>query len=241
MDYLGGANVRLPITFMRGSEPLVPDVGSVTYSVYDHTGAVINDQEDIEVITTSTTFRTTITVPAVANAITAPRRFERRLVVVQFEVGGAAEIRNFPYRIIPSLNHSVTPQQVRGFVGVNTHELADEDIDIIAAYITVENRVTQAVLDAALITGTIVELAANELIRMAAVLNTLPGLKQRLAQEEKNGVKSFARPIIKDFAQLAADAQARYDEALGVMVGADGETNLTLVIVTQDIDPITGA
>jgi len=238
LDYVGDTIVRLPVTLIRNGDPLVPNVGTVTYSIFDHSGGAVAGQQDIPVTTTATTFRLTLEIPASVNTIGADKRFERRTVVLSFEAQGAAGTQTTVYRLTPRLNHSVTAAQVRSFLGVADHELLDADIDLAIAYFMVEAQIGQTTLEAALTSGTTNELAANDIIKMTAVLDVLPSLKQRLAQEEQNGVKMFARASIKNFDELRADAERRLNVALETLIIGDG-TDLVLVVVTQDVDPIT--
>lgn len=238
-EFVAGADVRLPITFSKNGDPIVPDVGTVTYTVLDHSLAAIGGLVDVDLTTGPTTYKTTITIPASANTIATGKRFERRVVVVNCEIGGAVNQFRFLYRITPQLLHSVTPSQVRSFLGVNDHELGDEDIDLSDAYFSVEALVGAATLAAALVSGTTDEMAANDLVRMYAAMAVIPSLKQRLAQQEQNGVKMFARPQITNFDELRREAQRRFDLAIGTLATTT-PVELTLVVVTQDADPIIG-
>jgi tellurite resistance protein len=237
-DYVAGADVRLPIIFAKNGDPIIPDVGTVTYSVLDHTLSPIAGLVDVELTTGPTTYKTTITIPASANSIGTGKRFERRTVVLSYEVQGAAETLRVSYRVTPELNHAVTPAQIRGFLGVNEHELVDADIDLSASYFSVEGLIGATTLATALVSGTTDELAANELIRMHAAMAVIPSLKQRLAQQEQNGVKMFARANISNFEELRKEAQRRFEQGLTTL-STTTPVELTLVVVTQDTDPVT--
>lgn len=237
-DYQVGTTVRLPLRFTRGLDPLIPDVGSVTYSLYDHTGnALITDEE---LTTTATTFQTTVEIAAEHNTIAANRRFERRRLVASYTVNGAAEQTVVVYRVIPVMNHMVTPHQIRNFIGLTSVELPDEDIDLAVAYFKIEDLIGAETLETNLVSGTISEISANTAICMQAVLDVIPSLKQRIAEQEKNGTKQFTRGKITDFEQLRQDAEAQLAAALDSLTTGIS-TEQALIVVTQDIDPITGA
>lgn len=240
MDYFNGTDVGINIIFERDGEPFIPDVGSVKYTVYDHTGIPLSGLEDIEVTTTTSTFSVDVVVPANQNTIDPERKFERRTIIVTATTNGQHHRQVVIYRLVPFLNHSVEPHQVRGFIGVQEKELPDEDIDLFSAYLYVEKDFTTERLNEALASGTTQELAANTCIMLKAVLDVLPSVRQRIAQKETNGPIGFDRVTITDFDEVERAAQARYYsakmEALGLI-----ETSFSIVLVTQDADPITGA
>ncbi|CCV12940.1 hypothetical protein [Mesorhizobium sp. STM 4661] len=238
-DYLDGANVTLMVTLVDGGVPVVPTVGSLTYTVRDQEGVAIPALTDVPVTTGPTTFNISVVIPAVNNAVAVGRRFEKRTVTFDFLMNGVSKQQITTYRLTAYLNHSVTPGQIRGFVGVQQHELPDSEIDLMIAFMKVEKEVGLEELGIALASGTTVELAANEMIRMQAVLDVLPSLKQRIAQTETNGLKGFSRPVIRDFSDVERQAQGRYAEALQETTGRTG-VDLPLAALTQDTDPITG-
>lgn len=239
MDFVESTVVRLPFVFSATPEPVIPDVGSVSFSVFDHLGNALLVDEPVT--TGATSFQTLLEIPATYNVVPSLARFTRRFVHVTFTVGGLTTVRSANYRLIPNLPMSATAAEVRGFLGVNPYELEDEDVDLISAYFQVEQVLGEPLLMSALTSGTMSELRANEMIRMRAAISIIPSLRHRVAQSEKNGVKAFSRPTIKSFDDLMAAAHQRYDEALGDLIDTDLADQFTLIVVTQDVDPVTGA
>lgn len=239
MDVIGGTPAALTIPLVIGKQPVVPDVGSVTYTVFDQANAPISGLVDVPYMTTTTTFQLQILIPSIANSIASGRRFERRRVVVSFLALGQEVQITRSYRVVPDLPHSITPQVVRAFIGIEDHELPDADIDILSAYLTVEKAVTESVLTDALQSGTTLEIAANTLISMRAVLDVLPSAKQRMAQSEKNGVKEFSRVDLKELDKLGAEAERRYQTALDEIVVVTA-VNVSLFLTAVGTDAITG-
>jgi len=237
-DFIAGEDIRFPVSFMVGGQPALPDEGTVTYSLRDHEGNPIAALTDVPVVTTPTTHYVELDIPGEHNTLTPGKRFERRIVFVKFKSNGISRGIRDTYRLIPFLNHSVTPAQVRSFLGVNDTELPDEDIDLTEAYFAVEDQLGSDTLSNHLVSGTTQELAANMMIRMRAVLNIIPSLKQRVAQEESSGQKSFLRPVIRDFDALRVEAEKRY-LAASEELSSGQMLSLNLVVVTQDTDPIT--
>lgn len=239
MDVIAGTPTALTIPFIIGTQPVAPDVGSVTYTIKDQLGAPMVGLTDVPYVTTSTTYQMQVLVPSTAHAIDGARRFERRGVVVNFKLGGEEVQLTRTYRIVPAPIHTVTPAEVRAFIGIEDHELPDADIDLLSAFLVVEKDVGATDLATALNSGTTAELSANTLIRMRAVLDVLPSAKQRMAQSEKNGVKEFSRVDLKELDKLERKAAERYQEAYDDVVVVT-ETNISLLLTTTNTDAITG-
>jgi len=240
-EFVAGADAHINVEFGTAAAPVIPDTGTVNFTVLNHAGTTIVDLIEEMVTTDLTSWATNITVPAANNTIENGRSFERRMVLVNYQVGGRRFDKVVSYRLTPRLHHSVTGQEVRSFLGVNEGELGDADLDLFAAYLKVQTELTAPVLEAALISGTVRELAANTMIRMQAVIAIIPSLKTRIAQSETNGPMGFTRAIIRDFAAVQAVATELYLAARDEVTETDSAAaSLTLVLVTQDADPITG-
>lgn len=239
-DAIGGNDFLVVVPFLQGSNPIIPDVGSVFYTLYDHAGAPITGQTNVPVVTTTVSFQVAVTIPGAANLIASPKKFERRSMIVSLLRQGDPLSFTVYYRLVPLLLHGVTPQDVRSFIGVGANELPDEDIDLPAAYYHVEGDIGDLDLPSLLSTGTLAELGARECIKMRAVINIIPSLRQRLAQQESDGILQFRRAKIDDWDTLVTQAWHRYVEARSVATSTALET-LDFVIVTTDSDVITGA
>lgn len=237
MDVFAGTPTALTIPYIIGTQPVSPDAGSVTYTIKDQLGTPMVGLADIAYAGTG--FEMKILVPSTANQISGSRRFERRTVVVNFKVGGEEMQISSTYRIVPEPTYTVTPTDVRAFIGIEDHEMPDEDIDLLSAYLVVEKEITADVLTTALSAGTTDEIAANTLIRMRAVLDVLPSAKQRMAQSETNGVKQFSRVDLKELDKLKIEAERRYQEAVDELV-VQTEVNVSIFLTTAGTDAITG-
>lgn len=240
LDFLSGQDANVPVRYGDEKQPYV-NVSSVTYTVRDHTGLAIPALTNVALNPGPTDFQSIITIPAMYNTIGVGKYFERRTITVTFTYNTRVYTKTVQYRVVPFVPMLVTPESVRDFIGINRNELEDDDIDIFAAYVTTATDFTKAVLDAALVTGTMLEVYANDCIRMQAVLDVLPSLKNRVAQAEKNGIMGFDRPKIEDFSDIERAALDRYWRGRLLLldledVGAD----VTLIVVTQDPDPVTG-
>lgn len=239
MDYLSGTAALVNIEFIQDGEAFVPDVGSVEYTVIDHSGAAIVGLQNIPVATTVDTWKVGILIGALYNSVDPSKKFERRTIVVTYTVDGVYGRTSKQYRIIPFLNHSVTPNDVRAFIGVQEKELPDSDIDLLRAYLYVEEAISPTDIGPVLASGTVQELAANRAITAQAVIDVLPSLRQRIAQEETNGITGFKRLTIKDFAEVEMAALNALNDAILEVLNPVVE-DMTLILTTTDADPITG-
>lgn len=241
-SFLSGKDVNLTFRYGNDQTPVIPTQTTVSYTVLDHSGDSISGLEDVPVTTGPADFQSTITIPAVNNTIDLLKDFERRTVLIEFESNGKSFTQTESYRLLSLPKYTATPADVRSFLGVNEEELPDEDVDMYAAYLLAAEDFTPVVLDAALQSGTINEVYANDCIAMQAVFSVIQSLKNRVAQSEKNGIMGFDRPTIKDFSDLLAAAWMRYNRGRGILLDLIGtEADVTLIVVTQDADPVTGA
>lgn len=239
LDFLTGREARINVKYLDGTNPVIPTVGTATYTVYDSTGTVITGYNALSIATDVTTWQSTIVIPSGVNTIPSPQQFERRIVIVTFQSNGSSYQTRIDYRVIPFVPYTVTAENVRSFVGLEKKELPDSDVDLFVAYLRAKKDIG-ANLDIALENGTLSEVRANEAIAMQAVFELIPSLQQRVAQREENGLIGFDRIKIKDFSAIISAAYTKYydivDELLGITVGA----TYTLITVTQDADPVTG-
>ena len=236
-NFIGGSDVRLVVPLLAGNLPIIPTPGTVTYSVYDHTGTAVPGLVNMAVETDVATFALSLDIPA--TEISQSKSFERRTVVVNLIANGQGHMFTKQYRLTRLLNHSVTPNDVRSFIGINEKELPDESIDLMAAYFHVEEDFAPSILSDLLTTGTTIEIAANEAIRLRAVIELLPSIRQRLTQMESNGVFQFKRAEIGKFEELRSDAWERYQIARATATNR-ALLDVTFVVTTQDTDPLTG-
>lgn len=239
MDIIAGTPTALTIPFVLGTVPVAPDVGSVSYTVKDQSGSSMVGLTDLQYLVTGTVYQMQILIPSSAHQISTSRRFERRSVVVSFKVGGDEAQITRTYRIVPEPIHTVVPSDVRSYIGIEEHEMPDDEIDLLSAFLLVEKDIGVDVLTPALTSGTTAEIAANTLIRMRAVLDVLPSAKQKMAQSEQNGVKQFSRVDLKELDKLKVEAERRYQEALDELV-IPVETAVTYFLTTTNTDAITG-
>lgn len=237
MYKLAGKDVTIWVSFQVNGDPAIPDVGSVTYTLRDHLGVEMTGQTDVPVTTDATTTGVSITLPASANTIT--QSLERRTLVVNWTKGGAPQVIRIPYWLHNWLNHSVTPDQVRSFIGINRDELPDEEIDLVRAYFKVEDLLTKTVLENALSGDPRETQLAEDAILAQAVLDLSPSLKARTAQRLTDGTIGFDRPKIDDFDLVMSRAREMLEAAISELTGSSTDTPIVIFGVRPDA--ITGA
>lgn len=235
--HLAGEDIALQIPLRINGEPIVPDAGSVKLTVRDNAGQVLVDKEPVTMTTAST--EASVIVDAADNALGAGR-FSMRTVIIDFTKTGRPQRTTMSYRLTAWLNTTVTADDVRSFIGIDSGELPDSVIDLVEAYFDVENDVTEAVLTPALAGADEKQVAANRLILARAVLNQIPGLPLRISQNESNGVFSAQRPKI-DLALLEARAEAMYADNSDLVAGRLAVTQDLFIAPAVVPDPITGA
>lgn len=240
MDHQAGQQAVVLVSLMRDNMPMIPVSGTVTYTLLDHTGTPLVGHQAVAVDTTATTTELRLVMPADANVIDPARAFERRTILVNYESQFGPTQVTFRYRLLRTLNFTTSVQDVRNFLGINEHEMADDAIDLAKAYFEVEQDLLPVSLADLLVTGTIVEISAETCICMRAVLNVLPSVRQRIAQSEADGVRSFSRPTVAPLGELEAQAIARYRSARLTALGIEDTVTLAYMLVTNDVDPIIG-
>jgi hypothetical protein len=235
-SYLADTDVHLRVPLRVNGEPVVPDTGSVKFSLRDNTGQVLIASEAVVMATASS--EASITVDASHHHLTT--QFSHRVLEIEFTKSGRPLRVRQTYRIIPWLNLNVTEDDVRNFIGTDRGELPDDAISMTDGYFDVENDLTTPVLEAALASGTRAQTLANRMVVAKVVLNLMPSLPLRLAQSESNGVFSATRAKI-DFDKLAAAAAAQYAEGLDVLQTVIAADQDLIIAPALSPDPLTGA
>jgi hypothetical protein len=240
MDFLAGSDITIPVRFERLGEPTIPTVGSVKYTLRGHDGLPIVGHTDVSVTTTTTTTSINLPLPAAVN--TASLRIEKRHLFITYEVAGATYQMALSYRLVPFLNHTVTKDKVRSqFGGIAKHHLPDDDIDLVRAYLQIEEKVGQSTLDTALASGTVLEITANDAILWQAALDVLPSVQLRIMQKETDGALSFERgDLASSLPMLEESLRQKLLAAVNTISGRTTES-LPLIAFALPTDPITGA
>ena len=235
MDVIAGSAATVRVDFTTSLGALVPDANSVSYQLYGTDGTPIGTSTSV---TTSGDTGVTLTIPGSANAITTPRLFEKRTIVLYLTSGGTPYSFKSSYRLVPFLNYSCTAADVRAVIGADEDELTDEEVDLVSAYFLVQAQLTDPTqLATALASGTRTELLANEAIVGMAVCEMNSGLPPQMAQTRKDGTMSFTRFEIN---WKAVNIQARAMVARGLAaISGVPSVDPTWVSPSYGPDPFT--
>ncbi len=234
LTFEAGKVATLPVSLIHNGQPAIPDAGTAVLSVFGPTGGLLYTED---LVTGPTDHRVLVTVPAAHNEITTS--FSRRILSITAERGGVPFHVSATYRLLPTIEYTVRPADVRGFLGVNESELPDEDVDLAHALLDLEFQTSRAVMSAALTSGEVAELRANEAILYRAAINIIPSLTNRVAQQETDGALSFRRHTRKDFSDLLKVAEGRLSAAM-VVINPRNDPGYSYLLTTTDPDPITG-
>ena len=239
MDVLAGSNASIRFRFERGAEPIIPTAGSVSYTIRDQNGVPLTGYIDLPVILGPADTSVNIPLPAAINMMTL--RVEKRFVVIRWSAQGNDYSSVINYRLVPFLNTTVTHAAVRSQIGgIGKTTLPDDEIDIIRAYLQIEDKLGQPVLEDALSSGGLTEITANDAIRLQAAMDVLPSVKLRVLQKETDGPLSYERadlgPLLD---QLEVDIRQNLLAAINTLSGR-AEDSFTLLLLTSPTDPITG-
>jgi hypothetical protein len=217
---------------------MVPDANSVSWSLYANDGALVSGPTSIATSPTDT--GVTIPIGAGNQTIGAGKRFEKRQVIVTWTTGGQGHTWRTFYRVLPITNYSVSKDDVRSLLGLNADELLDEEIDLFAAFLTIEDDISQATLASALSSGTLKETSANLLIEVTAAIAVIPSLRLRTPMTVGDGGKSWQRfRTVPDWDAIAEELSARR-ASLAASVTGTLTAGVPLAIFTQPTDVITG-
>lgn len=235
INQLAGQSCSIAVDFIVDGDFAVPDTGTVTYTVRDHSGSPVSGQTSVPVTTDGTTTRINVTIPQAVNEIT--RTIEKRSLIVQYQVVGVPYQIVTHYRLSVWLNHTVTATDVRFYLGVKPHELPDEAIDLVSAYFDVNSEVED--LSEAL-TGDMAEsLAANDAILYRAAIKVIPSLQLAANMSEQVDLNVVSRFDSVDWDRVMRDTTNLYASVIRVLTG-EVEIIPPMMVVSQPTDPVTG-
>jgi hypothetical protein len=241
-NFLAAKDVSIDVLFEQGVDTVVPDVGSVKYTLYDNNGAAISGAVDVPVTTTTAT--TSIAVLTTAGQNTKALAFETRTLVVTYKVSGGTRTQTYQYRLTNNVPFSINEDSVRSFIGVSRTELPNQDIDIYMAYIGVCADIGSTAVNAALVAADATQIAVNKAIVCQALIDILPGIQLRLLQDSHSNTAQVTRFYKMDFEALMDRILGIYDDAIAVIVpdpspGTIG-AGVLMGVTTMVPDPVTG-
>lgn len=182
-----------------------------------------------------------ITVTGVQNAIEADVLSSPRELQWSYTVGGVIHSGRRRYRLEVFLPLGVSEEGVRRKLGVEDHELGDDDIDLVTAYGKFQETVGEDNLTAVITAGGHPALLASHAIEALAALTVLPTLLVSLAAKQSSGTDQFQRATI-DWDAIRAQLENTLAEGYVVVdptLDVTANFGPLLVAVVRD-DPVTG-
>lgn len=233
--FTAGEDITVTVPFTRDGEPFVPDAAALVWYLRAQDGT-----KGSTTALTCTNSSAEILVVAASNAIPGGQRFSKRFLCVSGTVGGLPFTAVSPYSLIPWINTTVTPDDVRSYIGITNGELSDGNISIPDAYFAVVDSIgDESILIAALHSGVALEAQANLAILTKAVMDVVPGLQLRLSQSENDGSLQVERLGNIDLEGLYKLATLEYADAITALSGRTVIQRQPF-IVTTPTDPVTG-
>lgn len=236
MQAISGAPYTLSIEFKQDGEYVVPDNGSVSYTLYDNAGAAVSGQTDISVVTDDSTSILPITIAGSYH--TVAEDFEQRTIRVSYEINGQEYTIEEWYYVTALLNYRVRPRDVVVLLGIKEGEVLFDEIDLVQAYFKVSNTLGDTVLTTALASGGITQLKANEAIKITAALDLARVIELKAFRKFGNET-SYARFEKIDFTAIRAGLNSALTSALAE-AAAGVVTSPSLLVVTNPTNPLTG-
>lgn len=212
-----------------------PD-GDITWQLLDGAGAAVDDGTVTPVAASASAV---IVVPGTDNLISGGALFDYRELNWSYSVGGVLLSGTLRYRLEAFLPLGVSAFGVRTKLGVESHELSDDAIDLVGAYVRFQDQVGAANLSA--VTGNDT-LLARDAIEALCGLRLIPSLQVSLAQKLSSGTDQFQRATKIDWETLRAQLESFLGEGVAaVNPNQDPAAAFTslLVPVVRD-DPVTG-
>lgn len=230
---------------MRSGEPLTQLVEFTEGFPDGNISWVLRDGDNNQITTDTVTpaansVSAVVTVSGTHNTLSGGNLYGYRELSWSYLVGGIQISGLKRYRVEAFLNFGVSPQGVRDKLGLETHELDDDSLDLVLAYSAFRNAVGAAELDA--ITDSYKKLLIRDAIEALAGLRLLPTLQIKVAQREISGVSQFQRGAIK-----WDDLKAHLNELLAMGYTAVNATldpaagyGSIFAVVVRNPDPISG-
>jgi hypothetical protein len=234
MIHRNGTTISTLVQFPSG----LPD-GSVAWAVFDEDGLQIdNGSFDPPAGAVSAH----IVVPSAANLLAPGNLLGFRDLVWSYMVGSEVVNGDARYILEARPPYGPTPDGVRYKLGVEPHELPDEEISLVRAYYQLLASAGNPDLTGFTATEP-QRLALADAIEAVAALNVVPTLQVRIATKESSGTDTFQRQTI-DWAYLADSLRAIISAGIIILDPAfdpfEGFGDLFL-LATPAVDPITGA
>lgn len=180
----------------------------------------------------------TITVDALNNTLTGGALASYRDLTWSYTVGGSVINGEQRYDIEARVPFGVSPDGVRRLLGVDRHDLPDDQIALIPAY----DAFSELTNNVPITVNSTDSLKVRFAIEALAALILVPTMKVRVAIKEQSGNDSFQRDKI-DWDALAAALQQVVDEGVIIINPTYDPTNTDalFILASPTDEPFPGA
>lgn len=214
--------------------------GAVSYQLLDNDGSILVDQE---LTPEAGAISMLILISGAHNSCNKPL-FEARTLTWNYTTDTGLVSDRITYRVQKPIPFPVSTDGVRAKLGIEPHELRDDEIDLVSAYSELVALVpdgSTAIYETAGDRNTIILIHAIEAV---AALTYLPALQLKIAQRESGGTNEFSRFTKIDWDRIESDLIdhiARARALLDTEFDVTGDTVTTFSKATPSPDVITGA
>lgn len=225
-------DVTLVINYVVDDEFVIPDSAAAT--VRGHDGSAIPALTGMVLDVSSTT--TTLSIPGSENSISGSNLSETRYVSLKFVYQGETFHKTIVFKLTPFLPISVGPEDVRRQLGLTSTEMADEDIDVYAAYYSLIQDYSEVT---AALTGTSpLSEAANKAIMLKAAIEATHGLEFRVGIKLKAEDSAFERMAKFNPTEMRVRLAQRMASEINIVLGVS-ESGTAILVTTTTTDVIT--
>lgn len=236
---IAGEACSIPVEFILDGEYVTPDVNSVHYTIYGNDGITpITGYQLVVVPTTSETTHVSIKIPQDVNITTGD--IEARYLEVTFTNSGRPHRLRIVYRLVPRLPITVSPEDVRQYIGLSPVELPDTAVDLVQAYFALRRRMNDdGRFTAAFVATDDRAYLINQALVYIETLRLIPSLQLRVMESGTVDSQTVTRLKNIDFEALRQTTLS----LLGTTIELTGEAIFVdplFIALSTPIDPITG-
>lgn len=214
-----------------------------TYSIYDLSGNVINNIENVTVeLTDENRTVIKIEIPSEVNFIPEGSAFSNRVVVLNYTLNGVQHSLRKNYRVVPFIPYVTNEHDVRNLLGLPETILEDSMIDVYVGYL--KSKAIIYNLDEILTSGSVKSTLANRMIAIRTALalrTTIPLLVPKIETESVVSQTRYTFTL-DDFKNLFDALEEELDNITAEITEENVLTYTeTMFVVGNRTDEFTGA
>jgi hypothetical protein len=214
--------------------------GAVSYQLLGNNGAVL---VNTSVTPPAGAISHLLIIAASHNTCSKPL-FENRTLTWSYTTADGLVSDRVTYRVQRPIPFAVSAEGVRLKLGIEAHELKDEEIDLVTAYAELTAMSPTGALVVHETAGDRNTILCIHAIEAIAALSVLPTMQLRIAQSETSGTNEYKRFGSVDWSRIEAELLAhvaRARAALDSSYDATGGSVFTFGVAPRTPDAITGA